>query len=178
MIDIIFAALIVIAIVKGYRKGFIIALFSIIGIIVGLAAALKLSAAVAVRLQHNVTLSSKWLPVISFVLVFVLVVFLIHLGGKLIEKTFEMAMLGWANRLGGILLYVVLYTIIFSVFLFYADKLKIFEKTTIQSSQSYPVVEPVGPKVINGLAKSMPFLKDSFTQLEAFFGAVSNKIQQ
>ncbi len=59
MIDIIFAILIIIAIVKGYRKGFIIALFSIIGIIVGLAAALKLSAVVAVRLQHNVTLSSK-----------------------------------------------------------------------------------------------------------------------
>jgi membrane protein required for colicin V production len=178
MIDIIFAILIIIAIVKGYQKGLIIALFSIIAFIVGLAAALKLSAAVAVRLQHNVTVSSKWLPVISFALVFILVVFLVHLGGKLIEKTFEMAMLGWANRLAGALLYVVLYTIIFSVFLFYADKIKIFEKTTIQSSQTYPVIEPLGQKVIAGLGKSIPFFKDTFTQLEAFFGSVSNKIQQ
>ncbi len=107
-----------------------------------------------------------------------LVVFVIHLGGKLIEKTFEMVMLGWANKLGGVLLYIVLYTITFSVFLFYADKLRIFEKITIRSSQTYPVVASFGPKVINVLAKSMPFLKDSFTQLEAFFGAVSNKIQQ
>jgi membrane protein required for colicin V production len=178
MIDFIFAILIIIAIVKGYRKGLIIALFSIVGFIVGLAAALKLSAAVAVRLQHSVTLSSKWLPVISFLLIFFLVAFLVQLGGKLIEKTFEMAMLGWANRLGGILLYLLLYAIIFSVFLFYAGKLEIFDKATIRASQVYPVVEPFGPKVINGLAKSMPFFKDSFKQLELFFGAVSNKIQQ
>jgi membrane protein required for colicin V production len=178
MIDIIFAILIIIAILKGYRKGLIIALFSIIAFIVGLAAALKLSAAVAVRLQHNVNIASKWLPVVSFALVFLLVVFLVHMGGKLIEKTFEMAMLGWANRLGGVLLYAVLYTIIFSVFLFYADKIKIFEKTTIQASQTYPIVEPIGPKVIDGLGKLIPVFKDTFTQLEAFFGGVSNKIQQ
>ena len=178
LIDIAFAMIIFFACIKGLRNGLILALFSVVAFVIGLAAAIKLSAVVAVRLQHNVTVSSKWLPVISFVLVFVLVVFVIHLGGKLIEKTFEMAMLGWANRLAGVLLYIVLYTIIFSVFLFYADKLKIFEKTTIQSSQTYPVVAPLGPKVINGLAKSMPFLKDSFTQLEAFFGDVSDKIQQ
>jgi membrane protein required for colicin V production len=178
MIDIIFVILIILAIVKGYRKGLIIALFSIIAFIVGLAAALKLSAAVAVRLQHNVNLSSKWLPVISFVLVFLLVVFLVHLGGKLIQKTFEMAMLGWANRLGGVLLYIVLYTVIFSVFLFYADKIKIFEKGTIQSSQTYPVIAPLGPKVLDGLGKSIPLFKDTFTQLEVFFDGVSGKIQQ
>src|SRR3954469_22606897 len=124
MIDIIFAILMILAVIKGFRKGLIIALFSIIGFIVGLAAALKLSAAVAVRLQHHIALSSKWLPTISFALVFLLVVFLIHLGGKLIEKTFQMVMLVWANGLGGVLLYMILYTLIFSVFLFYADKIK------------------------------------------------------
>ena len=178
MIDLIFAILMIIAIIKGYQKGLIIALFSIIAFIVGLAAALKLSAAVAVRLQHNVSVSSKWLPVISFVLVFILVVFLIHLGGKLIEKTFEMALLGWANRLGGVLLYIVLYTIIFSVFLFYADKIKIFEKPAIRSSQVYPIVAPLGPKVIDGFGKLIPMFKDTFAQLESFFETVSNKIQQ
>src|SRR4051794_11902148 len=178
MIDIIFAILMIIAIIKGYRKGLIIALFSIIGFIVGLAAALKLSAAVAVRLQHHTNLSSKWLPFISFVLVFLLVVFLIHLGGKLIEKTFQLVMLGWANRLGGMILYIVLYTIIFSVFLFYADKIKLLGKTAIQSSQTYAIVAPLGPKVINGLGKSIPLFKDTFAQLETFFDGVSHKIQE
>lgn len=178
MIDIIFAILIIIAIIKGYQKGLIIALFSIIALIVGLAAALKLSAAVAVYLQNNVDVSTKWLPVISFALVFFLVVFLVHLGGKLIEKTFKMVMLGWANRLGGILLYIILYTIIFSVFLFYADNIMVFEKAAIEASLIYPKVQPLGPRVIEGLGKLIPLFKDTFGQLETFFDGVSHKIQQ
>ncbi|MEO6729985.1 MAG: CvpA family protein [Ferruginibacter sp.] len=178
MIDIIFAILIILAIVKGYRKGLIIALFSIIAFIAGLAAALKLSAAVAVYLQQNVTVSSKWLPVISFALVFFVVVLLIHLGGKLIEKSFEMVSLGWANRLAGIVLYVVLYTIIFSVLLFYADKMAVFDKAAIGSSQAYPLVRPLGPKVMDGLGKLIPLFKDTFSQLESFFGGLSHKIPQ
>lgn len=178
MIDIIFAILIVLAIIKGYQKGLIIAFFAIIAFILGLAAALKLSAVVAVYLQHSVSVSAKWLPVISFALVFFLVVFLVHLGGKLLEKTFELVLLGWANRLGGVLLYVILYTIIFSVFLFYAEKIKLFEKSTIEASQIYPIVQPFGPKSIEGLGKMIPLFKDSFTNLEDFFGGVSDKIQQ
>ncbi len=177
MIDIIFAIIIIIAIVKGYQKGLIIALFSIIALIAGLAAATKLSAIMAMYLQHNTTVASNWLPVISFALVFFLVVFLVHLGGKLIEKTFEMALLGWANRIGGILLYVILYTIIYSVCLFYSEKMNVFEKATIEGSQSYSFVAPLGPKVINGLGKLLPLFKDTFSQLEAFFDGVANKIQ-
>ena len=132
MIDIIFAILTVIAIFKGYRKGLIIAIFSIVAFIVGLAAALKLSATVAAYLQNSISISGKWLPFLSFAMVFGLVAVLVGMGGKLIEKTFEMALLGWANRIGGILLFVILYTIIFSIFLFYAEKIHLFEEATIQ----------------------------------------------
>ena len=99
MIDIVFAVLIVIAIVKGYQKGLIIALFSIIAFIVGIAAAVKLSAAVAVYLQDNLSVSAKWLPIISFAVVFLAVVILVRLVEKLFEKTFQMVMLGWINRI-------------------------------------------------------------------------------
>lgn len=176
MIDIIFAVVMIVAIIKGYQKGFIIAIFSIIAFIAGLAAALKLSAAVAVYLQNNISISGKWLPVISFALVFFIVVFLVHLGGRLIEKTFEMALLGWINRLAGIVVYVVLYTIIFSIFLFYAEKIHIFETSTIEASKIYPYVQPIGPGVINRLGSIIPLFKDMFLQLESFFESVSNKI--
>ncbi len=177
MIDIVYAIVIILAIIKGYQKGLIIALFSIIAFIAGLAAALKLSAVVAVYLENSTTLSSKWLPVISFALVFFLVVFLVHLGGKLIEKSFEMVLLGWLNRLGGIVLYIILYTLIFSVVLFYADKMQLLERTTIAASQTFPLVQPLAPQVINGIGKLIPLFKDVFIQLEIFFESVSNKMQ-
>ncbi len=176
MIDIIFAILIVIAIFKGYRKGLIIAVFSIVAFIVGLAAALKLSATVAAYLQNSVSISGKWLPFLSFAIVFGVVAVLVSLGGKLIEKTFEMALLGWANRIGGILLFVILYTIIFSILLFYAEKIHLFEEATIQSSKVYPFVKPWGPKVMNAFGTILPIFKDMFTQLSNYFESLSTKI--
>ena len=164
------------AVIKGYRKGMIIALFSILAFIAGIAAALKLSATVAVYLEHSTLVSSKWLPVISFTLVFLLVVLLVQLGAKLLEKTFELVLLGWLNRLLGIVLYIVLYTLIFSVFLFYADKMQLFDKTTIAASRTYPFVHPLGPKIINGFAQLLPVFKDMFNQLESFFEGISNKV--
>lgn len=176
MIDIIFAILIVVAIFKGYRKGLIIAVFSIIAFVVGLAAALKLSATIAAYLQNSITISSKWLPFLSFAMVFIVVVLLVNIGGKLIERTFEMALLGWANRIGGILLFITLYIIIFSIFLFYAEKIHLFEEATIQSSKAYPFVKPWGPKVMNTFGTILPVFKDMFTQLSNYFESLSTKI--
>jgi membrane protein required for colicin V production len=176
LIDIIFAILILIAIIKGYRKGLIIAVFSIIAFILGLAAALKLSTAVAGYLQSNVDIPGKWLPFISFTVVFLVVSLLVNLGGKLIEKTFEMALLGWVNRIGGIVFFIMLYMIIFSVFLFYAEKIHLFEDATIRSSTAYPFVKPWGPKVMDGLGRIIPIFKDMFAQLEDYFESLSAKI--
>ena len=70
LIDLVFAVLVFFACIKGLRKGLIIALFSVVAFIVGLAAALKLSAVVANKLSENLEVSGKWLPVISFTVVF------------------------------------------------------------------------------------------------------------
>jgi membrane protein required for colicin V production len=164
------------AIIKGIRKGLAVAVFSIIAYIIGLAAALKLSAVVALYLQQHVSVSSKWLPFISFALVFLLVVILVNWSGKLVEKSFEMAFLGWANKLGGVLVYVLLYSIIYSVLLFYAEKIKLFTAESIGQSIVYPYLRPWAPAVIDGFGTIIPWFKDSFTQLENFFAGVANKI--
>lgn len=176
MLDIVFAILIIIACIKGYQKGLVIAVFSVVAFIVGLAAALKLSALVAVWLGSHSGIDAKWLPVLSFAIVFFAVVILVRLGAKFIEKTFQMAMLGWVNRIGGIFFYAILYIIIFSIFLFYAEKLHFVDAAAVQSSQVYPYVQPWGPVVIDGFGKVIPVFKDMFTELETFFGTAGNKI--
>lgn len=176
LIDIIFAIIIVIACIKGYQKGLIIAVFSVIAFIIGLAAALKLSTAVAGWLGNSISVSSKWMPFISFIVVFFVVVLLVRWGGKLIEKTFQVVMLGWLNRIGGIILFAVLYTIIFSIFLFYANKLHLLQNSVFESSQTYAFVQPWGPKVIDGFGKLIPIFKDMFEQLENYFSGLPAKI--
>ena len=176
VIDIIFVILMVLALIQGYRRGLIVAVFSLISIIVGLAAAIKLSAVVANHLGHSVKVSDKWLPVISFAIVFIVVVLLIRLGAKAIQKLTEALMLGWANRLGGIVLYAVIYITIFSVVLFYANQVKIIKPDTIKASVTFPFISPWGPKAIDGFAHVIPFFRDMFTQLEDFFSRIPEKI--
>ena len=53
VIDLIFAILIVFAIIRGYQRGLIVGLFSLVAVIIGLAAALKLSAVVAARVRQS-----------------------------------------------------------------------------------------------------------------------------
>ena len=176
LIDFTFAALLILALIKGYQKGFIIAVFSIIAFILGLAAALKLSTAVAGYLKESISVSAKWLPFIAFALVFLIVIILVRLGAKLIEKTFQAVMLGWLNRIGGIVLYAALYLIILSIFIFYAEKLQLLQPAAVESSQTYHFIQPWGPKVMDNFGRLIPVFKDMFTELGDFFNSLSNKI--
>ncbi|HEV8508416.1 MAG TPA: CvpA family protein [Chitinophagaceae bacterium] len=176
IIDIIFVILLVLALIHGYRRGLIVAVFSLVSIIVGLAAAIKLSAVVANHLGHTVKVSDKWLPVISFAIVFIVVVLLIRLGARAIQKLTEALMLGWVNRLGGIILYAVIYITIYSVVLFYANQVRIIRPEAIKASVTYSFIQPWGPKAIDGFGSLIPFFKDMFTQLEGFFSRIPEKI--
>ena len=176
LIDIIFAVLIVFAVLKGYQRGLIIGLFSFVAVVVGLAAAMKLSVVMADYLGKAVNVSDEWLPVISFAVVFLLVILLIRLGAKAIEKTVELVMMGWLNKLGGIILFVAIYSTVFSVLIFYAEQLKLVQPDTINQSVTYSFIQPWGPKAINGFASILPVFKDMFEELKQFFGGVATTI--
>jgi len=175
IIDLAFLVMLLFAIIKGLQKGLIIGLFSLIAFIIGLAAALKLSSVVASYLENSTTISSKWLPVISFILVFILVVALVNLGARLLEKTVEAMMLGAVNKIGGIIFYLFLETVIFSVILFFFVQLKWVSNSTIASSKVYPYVQPIGPWVINGIGSVFPMFEGLFKDLQLFFEGLSEK---
>ena len=176
LIDIILIVVVIWAIIVGFRKGLIVGVFSVIAFIAGLAAAIKLSTVVAGYIGKAVKISDQWLPVISFAVVFIIVVLLVRLGAKMIQKSVEMAMLGWINRLAGIILYVAVYILIFSVFLFYIDQMDLIKPETKNASVSYKYIQPLGPKVIDGLGKIIPFFKGMFNDLKEFFGTVSQQV--
>jgi membrane protein required for colicin V production len=176
LLDIIFALVVIIAMIRGYQRGLIVGIFSFVALIVGLAAAIKLSTVVAGYIGKSVKISEQWLPLIAFALVFLVVVLLVHLAARIIEKSVQIAMLGWLNRLGGMLFYIALYVTIFSVVLFYMEQMKLVRPATIDQSVTYPFVQPWGPKAINSVASIVPLFKNMFTDLQDFFGKLSQKM--
>jgi len=164
------------AVIKGYQRGLIVAVFSLIAFVIGLAAAMKLSTIVAGYIGKAINISDRWLPVISFAVVFILVALLVRWGAGIVQRTIEIALLGWVNRIGGILFYAMLFITVFSVILFYALQIKILKQETINASVTWPFIQPWGPRAIDSFAIVIPFFKDMFGQLESFFGNISDKM--
>jgi membrane protein required for colicin V production len=169
LLDILTLILLAIALIKGYRKGLVLASFSFVGIFIGLAAAVKFSAVVAGWLKSYTHIAYGWIPFLAFLIILIAVWILVRIASKLIESSLELVMLGWLNRLAGILLYALLYACIFSVVLFYADKLHLLKPYMINDSQSYAYIKPIGPKFMELFEKVLPILKGAFHELAVFF---------
>jgi len=175
IIDILIAVTLVIAVIKGIQKGFIVAVFSVLAFIVGIAAALKLSATVANWLGDATNIGAKWLPFLSFLLVFIIVILLVRMGAKFFESAIQLALIGWLNKLLGVVLYAVLYIIIVSVFLFYAQQLHLFADATMNQSVTWPYIRPWAPVVIEKIGAVIPLFKDLFEQLVNFFEKINQQ---
>jgi membrane protein required for colicin V production len=172
-IDIIFIILLLMAIIKGMQRGLVLAIFSVLACMAGLAAAIKLSAMLALHLEGHVPFSSKWLPILTFVLLFLAVALLVRWIADMLETAIDFALMGWLNKLGGVVLYIILYISVYSVLLFYGSRSGVISVHAIHASKAYGFVEPWGPVIMNEIGKLIPLFKDMFTQLESFFDGLS-----
>jgi len=85
-IDILVLVAIISAVWKGYQKGLLMALFNTLSLIVGLAAAVKLSSVVGPWLASSFQVESKYLPFISFALVLLVVIIVIRFLANMIQR--------------------------------------------------------------------------------------------
>lgn len=141
--DLIFLGMMVIAVFKGLRNGLIVAVFSIVAWIVGLIVALKFSYVAAGYLKGTFDMSERTLSIVSFIVTFLLVSILINLGARLVEKAVDLALLGWVNRIGGIFFYVLLYTLLFSILIYFGERVHLISAEAVARSEVYPWVKPL-----------------------------------
>jgi membrane protein required for colicin V production len=176
MIDLFFYVILILAIVRGWTQGLIMGLFTMICGLIGLAAAVKLSAVLATHMKSGMHMTSRWLPVFAFIVVFLIVIVITRWIGTFLEKITKLVLLGWLNKLGGVLLFLVLYISVYSVVLFYGTKTQVISKQAIAGSHFYSMIAPFGPTVIRSVTGFIPFGQDMFTALEAFFDKIAHNI--
>ncbi len=100
---------------------------------------------------------------------------LVRHGARAVQGVGEVAMLGWLTRLGGVLFYALLYIFVFSIVLFYLTQTHFIKPEAAQASITYPYIEPLGPKVMDGLSAVVPLFKNMFAELETYFNGVFEK---
>jgi membrane protein required for colicin V production len=98
-----------------------------------------------------------------------------NLLGKIIEKSAELILLGWFNKLSGIMLYLLIYGIFYSMILYYLNQMNVLSIKQINASFFYNKLVPIAPMVINQVGNLVPVFKNMVVQLEEYFKSVSNK---
>ncbi len=86
---------------RGFKKGFIIELFTLLALLVGIYAGIHFSDYMSGILRDHLGVTSKYLPAIAFTITLLLVGAMIYFGGKLLEKAVKMVALGPVNKFAG-----------------------------------------------------------------------------
>lgn len=90
------------AIIQGLRKGFISQAISIISVIAGIWASARFANMVTAWVSQYITASEQILKIIAFALILVIVFIILGVLGKLLEGVLKLVMLGWVNKLLGV----------------------------------------------------------------------------
>jgi membrane protein required for colicin V production len=85
-LDIVIFCILVLLLINGIRKGFILSLFTLIALILGVWAALHFSGFMSSFLIKIFHPTGNWLVILSYFLTFLLVVIGVIIIGKLLEK--------------------------------------------------------------------------------------------
>ncbi len=101
-IDIIILACFLPAVVIGLKDGFVRQLVALSALILGLYLSVRFSAPVGQWITERWHLEPFWIKVISFSAIFIAVALVLSLLGKLLEKVLKITMLGWLNRILGL----------------------------------------------------------------------------
>ncbi len=168
-LDIVVVCLLIMAFFKGYNKGLVSTLFSFLAIVIGLVIAFKFSALVANWLQTSTNIPTYWLPFLSFIIIVVAIIFIAKISTAIVENIFQVVLLGWFNKLCGIIVYVALYAIVISCFLFFFEKMSLLKLETLNNSVTFNFIQPIAPKVISMVGYILPLINESIHQLERFF---------
>jgi membrane protein required for colicin V production len=178
MLDIIAITILIIFFIRGYMKGIIVAVFSMLAVILGIICAMKLSGMLSLWLVEKGWVSSGWVQLISYILLFTGVLLLVGFIGKAVQASAKMAMMGWLNGVLGGVVYAFLGAVIWSSLLWIGNKMTLVRETSKEASRTYRYLEPLAPWVFEKTGKLLPFAKDVFSDLSGFFDTVEQPSQK
>lgn len=132
---------------KGFKKGLIIEIFSLLALLAGIYGGIHLSDFTTEILTEDFKFTSEYMPVISFGLTFILIVVAVYYVGKLLEKVVKMMALGIVNKLFGAVFGMVKALLILSLFLVLVDAIdaraKFLPKEQVDNSLMYRPIKDI-----------------------------------
>lgn len=164
-LDIFIAAILLYGAYRGYKNGFLMGLISLVAIILGILGGFKLMGEGMIFLQREFNADKSVLPYLSFFLIFLLIVIVVNMLGKLVKSTIDRTILGMLDEAMGAILGAVKWTFMLSVVLWLMDSLQWEPHAEwTESSILYPYVELFAQQMTLWISDFVPFFKETFTQ--------------
>lgn len=147
----------------GYRKGFLMELFYLLALLLGVWLGFKLMAVAMEYLAREFNADRVYLPYIAFFTVFLIVVIVVVVLGRWVSDRVDKTFLGRVDEIAGALLGLFKYTFCISIVLWLmrAVSLELPQGWTA-GSWLYPQVVDFAPRVTDWFASFLPFLKEIF----------------
>lgn len=159
ILDIILLVCLIPAIIQGLRKGFIAQVVAIISLVLGGWMAYLFSSALTKWLGQWIEISSAVLNIISFILIFALVVTGLFLLGKILEASVKIILLGWLNKLLGLIFALLKYALVIGLLIILFDSVNnsvgIVSESYLDSSVMYSAFRKITYLIF-------PYLKSIF----------------
>jgi len=156
-IDVLIGILLAYGLFRGLKNGLFIELAAIIALIAGLYGAIHFSYIVGDYLSVNMSWNEKYINLISVIITFVIIVFLVHLAGRLLTKIANVALLGFVNKIAGAIFGALKVAVILGGLLIFFDRantsLNLISEERLQQSIFYPPLRELGGFVFDNVLK-------------------------
>lgn len=175
ILDIIIIVLTLIAAIRGFMRGFIIELATLIALFLGVYGGIHLSDFVAKWMIANWNVNENYVSLIAFAIVFIAIVILVIIVGRLVSKMTSMMAMGFLNKLAGALFGSVKMIFICSLLLIlmdtYMPHYKIVNQKTQAESKLYTPIKQIAPFAISKFKE----LHESSKSINAQSDSTNNK---
>ncbi len=176
ILDILVGIIILGAFRTGYKKGLIFMALFLVGIVIGVLSALKLSFITTEFIEQSLGYSAFWIPIVSFIINFVIAFWLCRLLANGITSFLKLVWLNSFNKLGGGVIAALLCFSLISIFLWYLSKLNVISGDNGQKSQAIMLSQSYAPLIIQMGSEILPVFRHLFQDLSRFFEDFSNKM--
>ena len=155
---------------QGFRKGLLLELVSLVALVLAILGGLKLLDTALPVMEGFVGDAHGLLPYVTFLIVFVGSILLIHMGGLIIKKVIDFTPFGLFDNILGSILGALKWCVALSLLLYVSDMAGIsVSKDTADTSMVYPVVLKTTPYALDILSYVLPFVKSLIFSLKQHF---------
>jgi len=152
--------------IRGLIKGFVVEIAGVVALIIGVLGAFKFASSFAIFIDSYIDLDPKIIQGVSFLLLFIAIVYGISLLAKMLTKTLQIIALGFLNRFAGGVFGLIKWTVILCAMVLAFGQIEsvitILPQSFTEKSIAYPLLIDLSNFLFDWIFQNKTFSEQEF----------------